>query len=844
MLLAIVGLVLAGSVFQSSASPVANTLEFNYFHCFLRNVASCLEEYIPAFETIKAINTCKTLSEVAARTSPDFRCTADDVQCWKSCRTDDDDDEEDAQTILLNDTMPHVLHAPENVTVSWLNGTSVHPLTLLVRWSKVDNASAYLVQHVSYNQQPITWTLSKDNYRIVYGERFEFQKDSYCFTYGFRVMAISPIVLSSFSSIVESPTLDKIQLDKFTMENDVEFRTNAKSKKAWFFSRVKSTNPWPQRLQKYSLSYSFYVRWPTLVDEYYLKIHKEKEIYTTNKGYRIYFPENLIASGCGGIVIIEKLDMHSCDSVVNISTLAFRVSFNNQTMNMTATSTNCTREFILGLMDSNSQAAKEFISVSENMKGFYDLTIGKIEIVRRNHTELVLQENENVTKKKSIQKISDLLLSPYIPSNDSFINGTNSTSYRDKDGGSSNFSQTHYISIGVCLGVASLTVSAVLFFAYKNNLKRNLQKQLYMKTTEYARRKTSPHYSEFPKQTRDVWEIDRAKLLVDEQCKLGSGAFGAVYKGVLYQETQNTGRVPQNKRTADKGFTVAVKTLAAHLSEFEAFSFRQEIELMKKIGYHDRLVNILGCVTVGDTLLLVEEFCSEGDLLKYLRTRRKYMLEIEKSKLEDDQQLSDSQSLDPNMMLSLEDLLLFSWQVASGMDYLTQKGFLHRDLAARNILVDEGKKIKIGDFGLSRIPKNDSIYFGHGGKLPVKWMAIEALKDSTFTAASDVWSFGILLFEIITLGGAPYPDVEPPHVIDYLQSGQRMEKPDNCSDDLYSIMRECWDDLPDNRPTFSKLQLTLGRMIENLSDQDYYVCLSDNKDYYNVEKTHSTGSIL
>uniref|UniRef100_A0A183J977 Protein kinase domain-containing protein n=1 Tax=Soboliphyme baturini TaxID=241478 RepID=A0A183J977_9BILA len=281
---------------------------------------------------------------------------------------------------------------------------------------------------------------------------------------------------------------------------------------------------------------------------------------------------------------------------------------------------------------------------------------------------------------------------------------------------------------------------------------------------------------------------------------------------------------------------------------------------MKNLGQHERLVNILGCITVDEPLCLIVEFCPDGDLLHYLRDRRKYMIEVQSRVSSIKPQLNvrctaqileehglnlqdvDNPDFDLEMILCLKDLMSFSWQVSVGMEYLSQKGFIHRDVAARNIMVDH-KKIKasnlcnfalIGDFGLCRYVYSDPVYMGKGGRLPVKWMALEAIKSYEFTSKSDVWSFGVLLFEIITLGGSPYPGIQPSDMEKLLESGKRMEKPENCPDDLYIIMLDCWAAHPDRRPSFSELREQLRCMLEKITEDYSYLGLDPNRDYYNV----------
>ncbi|KAM4043239.1 tyrosine-protein kinase FRK isoform 2-T2 [Anomaloglossus baeobatrachus] len=157
-------------------------------------------------------------------------------------------------------------------------------------------------------------------------------------------------------------------------------------------------------------------------------------------------------------------------------------------------------------------------------------------------------------------------------------------------------------------------------------------------------------------------------------------------------------------------------------------------------------------------------------------------------------------------------------QVASGMAYLETQNFIHRDLAARNVLVGENSVYKVADFGLARVFEDDNVYQAtNDTKLPLKWTAPEAIRKNKFTVKSDVWAFGILLYEIATYGKMPYPGMNGRQAVEKLEQGYRMPKPFNCPQDLYNIMLECWNANPENRPTFETLQWRLEDYFETES---------------------------
>ncbi|XP_008421381.1 fibroblast growth factor receptor 1b isoform X2 [Poecilia reticulata] len=296
------------------------------------------------------------------------------------------------------------------------------------------------------------------------------------------------------------------------------------------------------------------------------------------------------------------------------------------------------------------------------------------------------------------------------------------------------------------------------------------------------------------------WELPRERLTLGKP--LGEGCFGQV---VLAEAVG----IDKNKPT--RLTKVAVKMLKADATEKDLSDLISEMEMMKMIGKHKNIINLLGACTQGGPLYVVVEYASQGNLREYLRARRPAGLEY----------WSDLRQASLGS-LEMRELVSAAYQVARGMSYLASKKCIHRDLAARNVLVTEDTVMKIADFGLARdIHHIDYYKKTTNGRLPVKWMAPEALFDRIYTHQSDVWSFGVLLWEIFTLGGSPYPGVPVEELFKLLKEGHRMEKPSACTQELYLMMRECWHAVPAQRPTFQQLVEDLDRTLSNMANQEY-----------------------
>uniref|UniRef100_A0A6I8RGK6 Fibroblast growth factor receptor n=1 Tax=Xenopus tropicalis TaxID=8364 RepID=A0A6I8RGK6_XENTR len=318
------------------------------------------------------------------------------------------------------------------------------------------------------------------------------------------------------------------------------------------------------------------------------------------------------------------------------------------------------------------------------------------------------------------------------------------------------------------------------------------------------------------------WELLRTRLTLGKP--LGEGCFGQVVMAEA---------IGIEKERPNKPVTVAVKMLKDDATDKDLSDLVSEMEMMKMIGKHKNIINLLGACTQDGPLYVLVEYASKGNLREYLKARRPPGMDY-----------SFDTCKIPAEQLTFKDLVSCAYQVARGMEYLASQKCIHRDLAARNVLVTDDNVMKIADFGLARDIHNIDYYKKTtNGRLPVKWMAPEALFDRIYTHQSDVWSYGVLLWETFTLGGSPYPGIPVEELFKLLKEGHRMDKPANCTHELYMIMRECWHAVPSQRPTFKQLVEDLDRVL-TVTSTDEYLDLSVPFEQYSpaCQDSHSTCS--
>lgn len=270
--------------------------------------------------------------------------------------------------------------------------------------------------------------------------------------------------------------------------------------------------------------------------------------------------------------------------------------------------------------------------------------------------------------------------------------------------------------------------------------------------------------------TRD-YEIQRDRIELG-RC-IGEGQFGDVHQGVYMS--------PENPALA-----VAIKTCKNCTSDSVREKFLQEALTMRQFD-HPHIVKLIGVITENPVWIIME-LCTLGELRSFLQVRK--------------------------FSLDLASLILYAYQLSTALAYLESKRFVHRDIAARNVLVSSNDCVKLGDFGLSRYMEDSTYYKASKGKLPIKWMAPESINFRRFTSASDVWMFGVCMWEILMHGVKPFQGVKNNDVIGRIENGERLPMPANCPPTLYSLMTKCWAYDPSRRPRFTELKAQLSTVLE------------------------------
>eukprot|EP00731_Ephydatia_muelleri_P015150 Em0008g870a len=314
-----------------------------------------------------------------------------------------------------------------------------------------------------------------------------------------------------------------------------------------------------------------------------------------------------------------------------------------------------------------------------------------------------------------------------------------------------------------------------------------VDQQMFEQSHEVGKDDENPYYMPASREEDLYVQLENCRIKklsrnsISTTKMLGSGQFGGVQMGIW---------------NGSKGRReVAIKTLNPTITQPDAkVKFLQEAAIMAQFR-HPNVIQLYGIVTDGEPVMLVLELAHKGDLRTHLHSLKP----------------------DPGQLVHQDlylRLLAYSKQIADGMKYLSSKSFVHRDLAARNILVTQNCICKVADFGLSRDLADDTYYVSHGGMVPIKWTAPEAIHFKKYSTASDVWSYGCLLYEIWSIGMKPYEGMTNAEVVEKVDSGYRRPPPPGCPQLIYHLMIQCWNPETCSRPMFRDIYLSLYQSTE------------------------------
>ncbi|KAM8821411.1 ephrin type-A receptor 3 isoform 2-T2 [Eudromia elegans] len=370
--------------------------------------------------------------------------------------------------------------------------------------------------------------------------------------------------------------------------------------------------------------------------------------------------------------------------------------------------------------------------------------------------------------------------------------GTNSRKFEfetspDSFSISSENSQVVMIAISAAVAIILLTVVVYVligrFCGYKKSKHGTDEKRLHFGNGHLKlpglRTYVDPHTYEDPNQAVHEFakELDASNIAIDKV--VGAGEFGEVCSGRL-------------KLPSKREISVAIKTLKVGYTEKQRRDFLGEASIMGQFD-HPNIIRLEGVVTKSKPVMIVTEYMENGSLDSFLRKH-------------------DAQ-------FTVIQLVGMLRGIASGMKYLSDMGYVHRDLAARNILINSNLVCKVSDFGLSRVLEDDpeAAYTTRGGKIPIRWTSPEAIAYRKFTSASDAWSYGIVLWEVMSYGERPYWEMSNQDVIKAVDEGYRLPPPMDCPAALYQLMLDCWQKDRNNRPKFEQIVSILDKLIRNPS---------------------------
>ncbi|XP_019510466.1 PREDICTED: ephrin type-A receptor 2 isoform X4 [Hipposideros armiger] len=345
--------------------------------------------------------------------------------------------------------------------------------------------------------------------------------------------------------------------------------------------------------------------------------------------------------------------------------------------------------------------------------------------------------------------------------------------------GSGNMAVIGGVAVGVVMLLVLVGIGLFIHRRRKSLRTRQSSEDVYFSKSEQLKPlKTyvDPHTYEDPNQAVLKFTTEIHPSCVTRQKVIGAGEFGEVYKGTL-------------KASGKKEVPVAIKTLKAGYTEKQRVDFLSEASIMGQFSHHN-IIRLEGVVSKYKPMMIITEYMENGALDKFLRQEK-------------DGEFS---------VLQLVGMLR---GIAAGMKYLANMNYVHRDLAARNILVNSNLVCKVSDFGLSRVLEDDpeATYTTSGGKIPIRWTAPEAISYRKFTSSSDVWSYGIVMWEVMTYGERPYWELSNHEVMKAINEGFRLPTPMDCPSAIYQLMMQCWQQERARRPKFADIVSILDKLI-------------------------------
>ena len=414
------------------------------------------------------------------------------------------------------------------------------------------------------------------------------------------------------------------------------------------------------------------------------------------------------------------------------------------------------------------------------------------------------------------------------------IPGTSSGGPGIVDGAQSSTMQALIYSLIVMLVIFILgIVAAAMFIVYIHRRRKNLKKQesIELQLEGLTRKKlnddsfvvNSNYFQATTSMSNEVDLPNNFHKLNPKQIQyagqLGQGNFGIVFKGRAFGIASD-----------DEEIEVAVKTLKEESSSEIRSNFIEEAKLMFSFD-HPNILHIYGVCMTEMPYQMVFEYMDEGDLTQYLRSKASSMQRRLLNPFDHRSRTESSYSNDPPALTKTQ-LLSICRQIASGMEYLASKNHVHRDLACRNCLINSDLKVKIGDFGMSRNLYSRDYYRINGQAiLPVRWMSPESLVYGKFSIEGDVWSFGVVMWEVFSFALQPYYGLSNEEVTEAIRHGKVLHRPDDCPSEVYNVMKECWDMEAKSRPTFDELHTALCQFSEEELDTE-----ADTDDFSSEEE--------